>query len=187
MNKKVMWLMVGLVAAVLPAVAVADVMLTAYINGNETPVSDHFFVQQGSNYANANTLAGFTWTPQMSSESEILGSITLGYMSNETITEVNVLDVNFTSLTAPATFNITVTVPNGGSVFQADTYIYFSESPQTVTSPGESVSLSSATANTGVTVSFTVSAGSIIYIGFIVGSGGNGGGTFELDMALTEL
>lgn len=186
MNKKIMWLMVGLVAAVLPAVAVADVMLTAYVYGNEAPVGDAFYVQQGSNYANANALAGFTWTPQVTSESEILGTITLGYMSNETIYEVNVLDVNFTGLSGSAYFNITVTVPNsqitGGAVFPADSFIYITNSPQSITKLPASTSLSVAGSTT---YNFMVSSTSTIYIGFEVGSG-TGGGTFLLSMSLVE-
>jgi hypothetical protein len=186
MNKKVMWLMVGLVAAVLPAVAVADVMLTAYINGSETQVSDAFFVQQGSNYANANALTGFTWTPQVNSESEILGAITLGYMSNETIYEVNVLDVNFTGLIGSAYFNITVTVPNsqitGGAVFPTDSFIYITDGQQSITQLPSSVSLS---VSGSTTLNFMVTSSSTIYIGFEVGSGA-GGGTFLLSMSLVE-
>ncbi len=185
MNKKVMWLMVGLVAAVLPAVAVADVMLTAYVNGNETLVSDAFDVQQGSNYANANALAGFTWTPQVNSESEILGAITLGYMSNETIYEVNVLDVNFTGVMGSAYFNISVTVPNtqtGGGVFPTDSFIYITDTPQSVTHLPGSISLS---VSGTTTMNFMVTSSSTIYIGFGVGSGA-GGGTFELSMSLIE-
>ena len=185
MNKKVMWLMVGLVAAVLPAVAVADVMLTAYINGSETQVNDAFFVQQGSNYANANALTGFTWTPHVNSESEILGAITLGYMSNETIYEVNVLDVNFTGLMGSAYFNITVTIPNaatGGTVFPTDSFIYITDTSQSVVHLPSSISLS---VSGSTTLSFTVTSSSTIYIGFEVGSGA-GGGSFYLSMSLVE-
>ena len=186
MNKKVMWLLVGLVAAVLPAVAVADVMLSASVNGSESVASDAFFVQQGSNYANAHALAGFTWTSQVASESEYLGSISLGYMSNETITEVNVLDINFTGLMGSATFNITVAVPDsttgGSTAFQAGSYIYITDSSQTLVPLPSAISLSSSGSTT---LTFTVTSGSTIYIGFTVGSGA-GGGTFQLGMELIE-
>ena len=184
MNKKIMWLMVGLVAAVLPAVAVADVMLTAYVNGNETLVGDAFYVEPGSNYANAHALTGINWKTQVTSESEFLGNITLGYMSNETITEVNVLEVNFTGLSSSSYFNITVTIPNpsGGADFPTDSYIYISDTPQSITSLPTSVSLSTS----GSTVMhFMVTDTSTIYIGFTVGSGA-GGGSFELGMSLIE-
>jgi hypothetical protein len=187
MNKKVMWLMVGLVAAVLPAVAVADVMLTAYVDGNEVAVSDAFYVQQGSNYAAAHALTGFTWTPKMTSESEILGNATLGYMSNETIYEVNVLDVNFTGLgTNSAYFNITVTIPNSqfstGSVFPTDSNIYITDTLQTLNPVPSAISLS---VSGSTTLHFMVTGSSTIYIGFEVGSG-SGGGTFLLSMSLVE-
>ena len=192
MNKKVMWLMVGLVAAVLPAVAVADVMVTAYVHGNETSVPDAFYVQEGSNYANAHNLAGFTWTTQSTSESEFLGTITLGYMGNETITEVNVLDVNFTGLTGTAYFNLSVTVPQpsgtsssvGTGDFPTGSYIYISNNtPLSLTSPTNGISLS---VSGTTTLHFMVHEGSTIYIGFAVGSGA-GGGSFELGMELVEL
>jgi hypothetical protein len=183
MNKKIMWLMVGLVAAVLPAVAVADVMLTAYINGNEAPASDAFFVQQGSNYANANALTGFTWTPHVTSESEILGNITLGYMTNETIYEVNVLDINFTGLAGSAVFNITVKIPNSvGMVFPTDSFMYITDTPQSVSILPSAISLSTTGTHT---LLFTVTSSSTIYLGFEVGSGA-GGGSFFVDMSLTE-
>ena len=179
MNKKIMWLMVGLVAAVLPAVAVADVMLTAYVYGNEAPVGDAFYVQQGPNYANANAMAGFMWASHGTSESEILGNVTIGYMPNETITEVNVLDINFTGLTGPSTFNITVQI---STVFPTGSFIYLSDSLQSLSSLSGSINLA-AIGHT--TMTFTVTDSSTIYIGFEVGSGA-GGGTFELVMALTE-
>ena len=180
MNKKVMWLMVGLVAAVLPAVAVADVMLTAYVTGGETTVGDAFYVQPGPNYANANALAGFAWTPHVSSESEILGTVTIGYMSNETITEINVLDVNFTGLGSnSAYFNITVNVT---SDFPTGSYIYISNSPQSLATLPSAISLSTFQS---VTDKFMVSSTSTIFIGFTVGSGA-GGGTFLLSMSLVE-
>ena len=180
MNKKIMWLMVGLVAAVLPAVAVADVMLTAYVHGSETSTGDAFTVQQGPNYANANALTGFSWVSQVNSEIEFLGSATIGFMSNETITEVNVLDINFTGLMGSATFSITVEVT---SVFPSGSYIYISDTPQSLVNvpPGTNLAVSGSS----VPLTFTVTDSSTIYIGFEVGSGA-GGGTFQLNMALTE-
>jgi hypothetical protein len=131
-------------------------------------------------------LTGFTWTPQVNSESEILGAITLGYMSNETIYEVNVLDVNFTGLMGSAYFNITVTVPNsqitGGAVFPTDSFIYITDSQQSITHLPSSVSLS---VSGSTTLNFMVTSGSTIFIGFEVGSGA-GGGTFLLSMSLVE-
>lgn len=185
MNKKVMWLMVGLVVAVLPTVAIADVMLTAYANGNETQVPDAFYIQQGSNYANAHALAGFTWTPSVYNESEILGTMTLGYMTNETIYEVNVLDINFTGLNGPANFTISVTVPNNevaGGVFPTGSHMYITDAPQMLDPLPSAISLSHSGTHT---LSFTVTSDSTIYIGFAVGSG-VGGGTFYVDMSLIE-
>ena len=185
MNRKIMILMVAVVATVLPAVAVADVMVTGYVNGVGTQAPDAFWVQDGSNYASAHSAAGFTWTANSQSESEILGTITLGVMTNETIYEINVLDINFS---APGYFNLTVNVPSalpssGASDFASGTSIYFSTSPFSfvngaISPTSTQVSLS----NSGVTtINFgSVSSSTTIYVAFEVGSGTSGNASFSL-------
>jgi len=174
MNRKIMILMVAVVATVLPAVAVADVMITANVGAVGVHAKDQFWVQPGSNYASANASAGFGWHAKSVSESEILGNITLGIMSNETIYEINVLDINFTAGTG--NFVITVTVPSGShSEFPSGTTMYFSESPLTFANSVISTS-GTQSVNLGVGGTYTitfdgVTHGTTIYVGFEVGSG----------------
>ena len=54
MNRKIMILMVAVVATVLPAVAVADVMITGSVSVLGSNVQDSFYLSEGSNYAVAN-------------------------------------------------------------------------------------------------------------------------------------
>ena len=195
MNRKIMILMVAVVATVLPAVAVADVMITGHVHGTQVGVPDAFTVQPGSNYGSANTMTGFTWTSVQTSESENLGSINVGVMSNETIYLINVLDINFTQ---SGYFNVTVYVPtNSNAPFGTGSAIYFSNTPFTspittssFTATGsqviKSVLLDSATPTGGTTVSFEhVTQNDHIYIGFEVGAGSSDG-SFSLTMSFTS-
>ena len=189
MNRKIMILMVAVVATVLPAVAVADVMITGYVNGAGVQASDAFVVQPGSNYASANASAGFGWHANKLSESEILGTIYLGVMSNETIYEINVLDINFTS---SGYFNLTVNVPTilpgsgtGGSAFPSSSEIYFSTTAFTFSngaiSPTSSSMEASLASGGSTTINFHhVTSGTTIYVAFEVGAGPYSNASFSL-------
>jgi len=188
MNRKIMILMVAVVATVLPAVAVADVMITGSVQGLGHSTTDAFTVQPGSNYMAAHQTTGFTWTSSAVNESEDLGNISLGVMSNETIYMINVLDINFTS---SGYFNLTVYVPSPGTtLFPTDTAICFGTSPLTMTTSGisgdnsGSVSLYAASGSSGVLVDFGhVTSSTHIYIGFVVGAGTPTNGSFDLAMS----
>ncbi len=199
MNRKLILVMVAVVATVLPAVAVADVLVVGYSGGTGVQVSPLFYIQPGSNYMAANQTTGFGWHARSSSESEIIGNMTLGVMTNETILEVNVLDINFTS-SQSGTFNITVTVPNavtsvstGTTGFPASTFIYFSESPFTISHSGTIISSGTVSSVSLSTVGSTlitfdsVSHSTTIYIAFEVGSGTIGSGTGAPSFSLTMM
>ena len=190
MNRKIMILMVAVVATVLPAVAVADVMITGSVQGLGHSTPDAFIVQPGSNYVAAHKDAGFTWTSSSVNESEDLGNITLGVMSNETIYEINVLDINFTG---SGYFNMTVFVPYSNNVlFPTGTILYYSTSPLTMSSTGitgetGSVSLSAPSTSSGVLVSFGhVTSSTHVYLGFEVGAGTPANGSFNLAMSFMD-
>ena len=190
MNRKIMILMVAVVATVLPAVAVADVMITGSVQGLGVGATDAFTVQPGSNYMSAHHMTGFTWTSSAVNESEDLGNISLGVMSNETIYEINVLDINFTT---SGYFNLTVFVPSpGDTLFPTDTAIYFSTSPFTMSTSGISpsahtVSLYGASGSSGVLVNMGhVTKGTTIYVAFLVGAGTPVNGSFDLAMSFTS-
>lgn len=181
MNRKIMWIMIAAVAALLPAVAVADVLIDGNFGASATPVNDAFYVQEGPNYANAHSLTGLTWKSHTNNESEVLGNLSIGYMSNETITEINVLDINFTG---SGTFYLNVTVPNvPGVLFSTGSIMYVSSSPETFGSLGTTIYLT----NSGTTpLSFSVTSSTILYIGFVVGPNSMGG-SFLVSMHLVAL
>ncbi|CAC11524.1 hypothetical protein [Thermoplasma acidophilum] len=193
-----MLVLVAVVATVLPAVAVADVMVVGYAGGNGHQIGPAFYIQPGSNYAAANETVGFGWHAKSVSESEIIGNMTLGVMTNETIYEINVLDINFTfSSPQSATFNITVNVPSavpgattGDSAWPSGTYIYFSTTPfyfadGAISNSGTMKSVNLATSGTH-TISFTdVTSSTTIYVAFAVGSGSIGSGSSAPSFSLT--
>ncbi len=201
MNRKLILVMVAVVATVLPAVAVADVLVVGYSGGTGVQASPLFYIQPGSNYMAANQTTGFGWHARSSSESEVIGNITLGVMTNETIFEINVLDINFTS-SHPGTFNITVNVPSaksdaatGTSAFPFGSTIYFSTAPFMFS--GTSITTSSTgdlqyadLATPGSTpITFTgVSSSTTIYVAFEVGSAtiGSGAGAPSFSLTMTE-
>ncbi|PYB68668.1 hypothetical protein DMB44_01925 [Thermoplasma sp. Kam2015] len=169
MNRKMMLVLVAVVATVLPAVAVADVLVVGFSGGTGHEIGPAFYVQPGSNYMAASEAAGFKWTPDMVSSTEFIGNMTIGYMTNETIYEVNVLDINFTSSTS-GTFMINITVTNP---FPEGSYIYFSTSPFASTAiPAHTMNftLSSTASQTALTFS-GVHKGETIYVAFVIGSG----------------
>jgi len=186
MNRKIMILMVAVVATVLPAVAVADVMITGSINGSGVLAKDAFTMQPGSNYAAANASGVIGWHANKKSESEILGTVYLGVMSNETTYEINVLDINFT---ANGYFNLTVNVPSGlpgygAAAFPKHTEIYFSTTQFSLSTGAISPStmeFSLSTPDTSHTFNFgSVTSGTTIYVAFEVGAGPYSGASFSL-------
>ena len=190
MNRKIMILMVAVVATVLPAVAVADVMITGSVQALGHSTTDAFIVQPGSNYAAAHDTTGFTWTSSAVNESEDLGNLTLGFMSNETIYEINVLDINFTSATY-GNFYINVSVPGSLSSheFPDNTYLYFSNAPFTfvtggVTSTSSVQQVDLHTAGTTNLEFLHVNSSTTIYVAFNMGAGpSHDMGSFNIAMS----
>ena len=193
MNRKIMILMVAVVATVLPAVAVADVMITGSVQGVGHQIPDQFYLQPGSNYAAAHNITGFTWTGSAVNESEDLGNLTLGYMSNETIYEINVLDINFSSA-AYGNFYINVSVPGSLSqhTFPDNSYMYFSTAPFTF-APGQDVSTGHVSAVDlhiagTTTLEFpNVNNSTTIYVAFNMGAGPSTDvGSFNIAMSFVS-
>jgi hypothetical protein len=193
MNRKIMILMVAVVATVLPAVAVADVMITGSVQGVGHQIPDQFYLQPGSNYAAAHNITGFTWTGSAVNESEDLGNLTLGYMSNETIYEINVLDINFTSA-AYGNFYMNVSIPGSFSnnTFAADSYMYVSNAPFTfvtggVTSTGNMSAVDLHAAGTQDLAFNNVNNSTTLYVAFVLGAGpANDMGSFNIAMSFVS-
>ena len=183
MNRKTIILLVAMVATILPAVAVADVMVQGSISVESTVGSPAFFAEQGSNYAAAQGLMPANsniWASNSVNSNEVIGTLTLPTMTNETLYAVNVLDVNFTSSINTGNFFINVTV--GSTAFNSGTYLFISESSMNFGELSTATPLSSTTtsgttnvvysvdlSSAGITYSLEytgVSAGTVIHVGF---------------------
>ncbi len=104
MNKKIALLMIAAVTAILPAVAVADVMVTGQLSLESYHHHTAFYFQPGPNYYAANSTNSLGWTP---SNDATMGTVDLEgsyYVQTEMI---NVLDLNMSisNPAAPAAFS----------------------------------------------------------------------------------
>ena len=95
MNRKIMILMVAVVATVLPAVAVADVMITGSIavHGSQAPAM--VYLSKGPNYATAASNSLFTFTNGSGAATATIGTVDLEGMANANVSLLNVLDLNY--------------------------------------------------------------------------------------------
>jgi hypothetical protein len=180
MNRKVVILLVAMVATILPAVAVADVMITGSASLTLNGVPDQFLVGPGPNYGPVQNMNLFNWTSVALSESEDIGTMTLNYTSNLTINEINVLQVsNFKidSSSANNWFNITVDRFTGLSS-NAQILMYVSTAPLSFdgadlqTSTGTFIVHSLVETTNGPTAVYSfqdVTSSTTLYIGFVIG------------------
>ncbi len=197
MNRKLILVMVAVVATVLPAVAVADVLVVGYSGGTGVQVSPLFYIQPGSNYMAANQTTGFAYVSHMASTTEYVGNITVGIMSNETIEEINVLDINFTRAATSGTFNIIINV---STAFPAGSGIFFNETEWTFSSLQNTINSKSSSSTEGngygylplsshgptSTLTFNdVSYHNTIYVAFVIGSGSVPSPSFTMTMDYT--
>jgi len=129
MNRKIMILMVAVVATVLPAVAVADVMITGSVTVSGSNISP-FYIAEGPNYAAAHSAGVITWTSSTSSTSAspTMGTLDLEGVANQTVEMVNVLYFNYTGKVA-GTFYFNITSNNMPSF-----NVYASSTLQTLSS-----------------------------------------------------
>ncbi|WP_393972063.1 hypothetical protein OXIME_000666 [Oxyplasma meridianum] len=178
MNSKWTLLVVLAVAVMIPAIAVADVMVSGQILIQGLQTSDTFIINHGTNYQSANGSGLFGWIPEKQSPQETLGTVWLGMMSNETITEVNVLEINFTSGVAKNSI-FQIDVRNGD--FAKNTFMIVSTSPLTILPDGNilgsnMLEFSLYSGNSvvkgfpiGITEgSFIVSSWTHLYVGFFI-------------------
>lgn len=91
MKNKYRLLIIISIAAILPSVAVADVMITGTIQISGTTAIPPVHFELGSNYREAHDLGILTWT---SSSGSSMGSLDIEGSSNTTIGLANVLDLN---------------------------------------------------------------------------------------------
>ncbi|MHB1470849.1 MAG: hypothetical protein ACYCSA_04160 [Thermoplasmataceae archaeon] len=187
MNRKIMILMVAVVATVLPAVAVADVMMNGSVQGLGNQVPDQFFVTTGANYTQANQTYGLGWV----AGNDGTGVLSVGYMPGEAIYEANVLNVGFTS-TTPGTFYVNIT---SNASFPAGSYMYLSTSPfvqasngTLMSSDGASIQTVSLTSISPSTASFSgVDSSTTIYVSVSMGPGpASSVGAFNMEMTFVS-
>ncbi len=101
MNRKVTLLLIAAVTAILPAVAVADVMITGNVAIVGTQNAPVFVIQPGPNYPAANAVGAIAWNPLVVAE-QVDGQVTpmatfdLEGISNMSTALANVLDLNVT-------------------------------------------------------------------------------------------
>ena len=171
MNKKLTFLIIALVSTILPAVAMADVMITGNVNMVGTSNHVPFYFAKGSNFQTAD--GSISWN-SYSSTANSMGDLEFGDVSNQTTFILNVMEIAFTPGTPAGTFYLTSIV---GSPFPAQSVMYLSLSPMSFSDfnytglPGAvpSISSPSITAfplDSPQTYSTPVDASTIIYIGF---------------------
>ncbi len=104
MNRKITLLLIAAVAAVLPAAAVADVMITGNISLESMLHHTAFEFEKGPNYGAANSTNSIGWMPL---QGDLMGQIDLQGSNYVTTEMVNVIDLNVTvsNAAAPASFS----------------------------------------------------------------------------------
>ena len=179
MNRKIMILMVAVVATVLPAVAVADVMITGSVSVLGSNVQDSFYLSEGSNYAAANATGVFGFTPAHSGVAS-MGTINLEGMSNLSVSMINVLEFHY-NVNAPGIVYVNVTSTD----FPSGSYVAYSSSQMTseLTSsmPGNAYALST-TGNFMITITESDLGSGHYYLGFYLPAGTYSGDSLSLNM-----
>ena len=178
MNRKIMILMVAVVATVLPAVAVADVMITGSVSVLGTQAPDSFYLSEGPNYAVANETGVFGFIPAPTGEAS-LGTIDIEGMSNLSVSMINVLVLHY-NLGAPGIIYINVSSTN----FPSTSYVAYSSSLMTTeltsTMPSNAFALSTSGDHT---ISFSSAPGSgTYYLGFYLPPGMYSGDSLSLSV-----
>ena len=109
MNKRIGIMLVIAVSVLLPAVAVAEVMVNGNIGVSATLASSTIQVHEGPNYLGVNGVEDSSFTTVSNSASEIFGKLDPQSISNETAWAINFLYITFsTSSNGPGWFNVSV-------------------------------------------------------------------------------
>lgn len=184
MNRKLTVLLIAAVTAILPAVAVADVMITGNVGVNGTSNHAAFWLTKGTNYQTAD--GSIAWNAYSSGNT--MGDLRFATVSNQTTFIINVMEIQFTPTLAPGTFYLNSTV---SSAFIPDSVMYLSLNPlsfsdfsysglpgavPTVVNPG----VYSFPLDTSHSYSTAVDGSTVIYIGFFTPAYDSIGVTGEL-------
>lgn len=127
MNRRITLLLVAAVTTILPAVAVADVMITGNVSIVGTQNTPIFYLQPGPNYPSAHAIGAIDWSPVMEAtyNSEQVGPLPMATfdlegIANQTTALANVLDLNITinqGVTGILYLNFTGNFPAGALVW----------------------------------------------------------------------
>ena len=109
MNKRIGIMLVIAVSVLLPAVAVAEVMVNGNIGVSATLASSTIQVHDGPNYIGVYGVEDSSFAANPNSASEVFGKLDPQSISNETAWAINFLYITFsTSYTGPGWFNVSV-------------------------------------------------------------------------------
>ncbi len=130
MNRKVTLLLIAAITAILPAVAVADVMITGNVVINGTQNAPVFVIQPGPNYPAAHSVGAIAWNTSGMDQSEgqlvPMASFDLEGIANQTTALANVLDLNVTineGVVGTLYVNFTGDFPVGALVWISETQL----------------------------------------------------------------
>ncbi len=131
-NRKITLLLLATVATILPAVAVADVLITGNVSIVGTQNAPVFEFQPGPNYYAAHSAGSIIWNPptvaQTSAPTAPMATFDLEGIVNQTTALANVLDLN---ITIAAGVNGDLYVNFTGD-FPAGTLVWISSSMMTI-------------------------------------------------------
>lgn len=129
MNRKLTILMITAIAAILPAVAVADVMISGSFTIESGTNNVAWYIQPGENFNKAYNLGAVNWIPSTGPTS--MGELDLQGMQYENTLMINVLDLNLSlsPTSIPGTFSLYLNVSD--SSFPAGTIMAISTAPIT--------------------------------------------------------
>lgn len=170
MNRKITFLVVALIATIMPAVAIADVMVTGDVGIHGSTNGNIYWLEQGSNFQAAD--GSVAWNAY--SHGAYLGDLKFGQVQNQTTFIINVMEIHFASSLPSGMFYLNSTV---ASSFVPGSMMYLSLSPMSFSEfsysglPGAVPVITNpaviAFPLTGSqTFSTSVDGSTIIYIGF---------------------
>lgn len=112
----------ALVATIMPAVAIADVMITGNIGIQGTSNSNTFYLTPGSNFQAAD--GSVSWSAYTIGHT--MGELKFGQVSNQTTFIINVMEIHFVSSAPSGMFYLNSTIH---TAFVPNSTMYLSLSP----------------------------------------------------------
>lgn len=179
MNRRATLFIIAAVAAILPAVAVADVMITGQISIVGTDNTPVFSIEQGPNYENAVEIGSIELTTgalQYCDQGDhelttTVSTIDLQGISNEATSMINVLELVINKGTGMFYLNLTEsTLPDGTLMYISPTMMTFND----LMTNGVDIGIGNAPV---ALAELTVTAGDVFYLGFYLPPGEYAGAT----------